>query len=215
MSQKARDRETLYEVEEVRSPGWLRRFFSQEHRARNLARANTAAALTVGSFVFLASWINNAWFLEPSGQLGDHADAALVFAGGRGERLETGIALAEAGRVDVLVVNRGGDFDSRSGGVVAEFCDNPPPHLEIVCLVAEPDNTRGEAQSFSRLANEQEWESVVVVSTDHHLVRAAIHVRRCFDGRVDSVPGEAPSSAKQIRHEWLGVIHSLVIDRSC
>lgn len=195
--------------------GRWRRFVAPDRRLRNLLWLNLAAALSIVAFVSLSIWLTNHWFLEPADDNPDYADAALVFAGGRGERLETAIALAEAGRVDTLVVNRGGDFDSRSGVVVKEFCDNPPDELVVVCLVAEPDNTRGEASSFSRLAEEQGWASVVVVSTDHHTTRAAIHVRHCFDGDVYAVPAPAPTSRDQVRHEWLGVVHSLVVDRSC
>ena len=185
--------------------------------ARRALLLRIAVCLVGGVMLFLliAGGLTLRWFVYPKSQVPEHADAVFVFAGGRGERLATGRALVEDGVADVLVVNRGTDFDSRAGTAVKELCDNPPESIAVECFVAEPDNTQGEAASFARLAHERGWTSVIAVSTDHHLRRAKIWVERCFDGDVYGVIGDAPTSRKQVEHEWLGVLDALLVSRSC
>ena len=171
------------------------------------------------NFVFaslaLFAFLTYSWFVEPTDNRPDHADAVFVFAGGRGERLQTGIQLMEDGIADHLLINMGTDFDSRAGSVVKEFCDNRPASMDVICIEAYPDSTEGEAESFSRVAEAQGWKSVVVVSTDHHLRRATLWTDRCFSGAVYSVQGDAPTSKKQVEHEWLGMLAGLLVDRDC
>lgn len=173
-----------------------------------VASALVGFALLVGALTII-------WFVKPTSNVPDHADAAVVYAGGRGERLQIARGLAEDGIVDALVINAGTDFDSRAGVWVEEFCESPPEDLDVRCIVASPDSTQGEGASFARYAEEQGWTSLIAVSTDHHLKRAELSLARCFDGDVYRASGSAPTSFRQVRHEWAAVIASYTFDRDC
>ncbi len=179
---------------------------------RRLAIAVAALTLLVA---FLLVYLTLAWFVNPSSDDPGRADAAVVYAGGRGERLDVALALARDGIVDAVLINEGVGFDSRAGEGVAAICANPPEDLDVRCIVATPDSTRGEGASFARYSESQGWDSLVAVSTDHHLRRAELWLGRCFDGEVYGVAGDAPTSTRQVRHEWMALIAGYVVDRSC
>lgn len=154
--------------------------------------------------------------IVPPERIPSEADAALVFAGGSGERLEVADEFFRSGVVDAIAVNRAVGFDSSAGDAVRAYCDRfEETETGVHCLVALPDSTKGEAQSFASLAEEMGWESVLVVSSDHHLARAVMWVDRCFDGEVFSVAATARTKSRQVRHEWLALLHGHLLDRSC
>lgn len=138
-------------------------------------------------------------------------DAVVVFAGGRGERLKRGLDLIRGGTASVLVLSQTGVRYS----AVDELCANPPSNFEVVCFSGSVNSTRGEAQAVSELANERRWSSLSLVTTDHHLVRSVRWLRRCFSGRVDPVAAFAPTSVRDIVHEWLGTVAQYTMQRQC
>lgn len=66
---------------------------------------------------------------------------------------------------------------------VYEVCEEPG----VTCLAPDPETTQGEAIVFTRLAEQQGWESVTVVSQTSHLPRIRILVDRCYSGTVRAV----------------------------
>lgn len=125
------------------------------------------------------------------------ADAVVVLFGGRG-RLPVGIELVERGVAPVLVVSQGRDRRWRSPGL----CDRRD--ISVLCPVADEESTRGEARLIGRLAREQGWDSLVVVSSRFHLFRARLLIHRCYDGRLAMV-GARPRAWRlpyEIAWEW-------------
>jgi uncharacterized SAM-binding protein YcdF (DUF218 family) len=51
-----------------------------------------------------------------------------------------------------------------------------------LCFRADPYSTRGEARAIARLAAQHHWRLVDVVTSQYHVFRARILIRRCFHG---------------------------------
>ena len=140
------------------------------------------------------------------------ADGVIVLAGD-GSRIPIAVGLVERGVASTLVV--AGKPDTASG---VELCELPQPY-EVVCLRPTPDNTRTEARAAAQLAQDRDWQSVVLVTSKYHLARAGLHLRRCFGGTVhtygESPPYGAGFARRQIVHEWMGLVNATVLARGC
>jgi uncharacterized SAM-binding protein YcdF (DUF218 family) len=140
------------------------------------------------------------------------ADAVVVLAGD-GSRVPIAVGLMERGVAATLVFAGQPDVTADE-----ELCRLPQP-FEVVCLRPSPDNTRTEARATAELAEDRDWQSVVLVTSRYHLARAGLHLRRCFDGAVETY-GEPPPygpgfARRQIVHEWLALVHATVLARGC
>lgn len=150
----------------------------------------------------------------PAGQL-DEVDAVVVLSGGRGERLPVAVELVRTGVADTLAVSLGGvDWTGPVARAVRSACE-PGSSMNIVCLRAEPDKTRGEAARFGELARQSGWESLAIVTSDYHLLRSVKWFRRCFGPNVVGVPAESDKSIGLIIHEWLGMVAFYTLHRHC
>lgn len=134
--------------------------------------------VAAGSLVSLDSTV-----IDPPVEHRPHpADAILVLGGEPYQRFETGRELAARGIAPVLLISR--PLGPMPG--MDELC-GPLPGVEVRCFHADPWTTRGEARELGKLAREQGWRSVVVVSQRTHLARARHLVARCFEGEVQMV----------------------------
>lgn len=61
-----------------------------------------------------------------------------------------------------------------------DTCQEP----DVTCITPSPETTQGEAEAFSRLAQEHGWKSVTVVSQTSHVTRIRMLMGRCFPGTV-------------------------------
>lgn len=151
--------------------------------------------------------VNLRLFVFPASSTPGHADAVVVLAGGNGERLDRGLALVRRGVAPNLVVSNG----------PTELCSTRQA-FAVFCFRPDPDDTRGEAEAVSRLAAQQGWQHLVLVTSDYHAARAHLLLGRCFPGRIDvsvARSGKAPLPLLwAIGHEWGGLIES-AIHRSC
>ncbi len=101
---------------------------------------------------------------------------AIVVLGGRPNRLPLGLRLwRDAVAPTVVVFNEHGRGDD-----------------EHLYFRPEPYNTRGEARMTARLARENGWRSIVLVTSSYHVPRARMIFRRAFDGEIRTV--SAPPS---------------------
>jgi uncharacterized SAM-binding protein YcdF (DUF218 family) len=105
-------------------------------------------------------------------------DAVVVHAGGRGDRLQAGLTLMEAGASNTLVIMNG---TAEEWPEASALCGQAEPFL-VLCPDTNIENTVGEARALAELAEDQGWRAVVVVSSDYHLRRASILDRRCAEG---------------------------------
>ncbi|MGO1950357.1 MAG: hypothetical protein ACTH1D_12035 [Mycobacteriaceae bacterium] len=62
------------------------------------------------------------------------------------------------------------------------YC-GPLEGVEVHCFSPDPSTTRGEAQEFGRLAEDNGWDTAMVLSTGReHVERVRLYVERCWDG---------------------------------
>lgn len=172
--------------------------------------ALVAALLLIG--VGWAWRVASARVADPDMSLPDHADALLVFFGGE-ERVPFAAGLVDSGIADTLVINHGLK-DGRLAEDLSPLCDDPSLAYEVVCIVAEPSDTAGEARVFSELAVERGWSSVVVVTSDFHVERARFHLEQCFDGDIHA-QGVDTGTSRSERRETLKLLVAWIIGRGC
>ena len=173
-------------------------------------------ALGAVALTFLVlSW---RWMLRPASSSVEDAptaDAVVMFAGGRRERLATSLALVDAGKAAILVIPNG---TTPGWGRANRLCADPG-NIEVHCPDPDPDNTRGEARVIALLAEEQGWESLLLVTSTYHVSRAELLLDRCFDGTVTPVaasPDLDPVTWMfRVGHEWLGHAEARLLARGC
>jgi uncharacterized SAM-binding protein YcdF (DUF218 family) len=111
------------------------------------------------------------------------ADALVVLAGGRGERLNKANRLLQQDAAPTLVISNGRDTRWPAAN---RLCASHQ-RFEVLCPQPHPDTTRGEARMVRDLATQRGWRSVVVVTSTYHARRARLLLGRCFDGQLQVV----------------------------
>jgi uncharacterized SAM-binding protein YcdF (DUF218 family) len=112
------------------------------------------------------------------------ADAVVVLAGGLNSRLDPAIALMRRQIAPVLAISSA--FHDTSWKKAQRLCrgDLGPTRYDVLCFNAKPNSTQGEARTVARLAREQGWKRIVVVTSTFHVTRARMLFRRCWDGKL-------------------------------
>jgi uncharacterized SAM-binding protein YcdF (DUF218 family) len=135
------------------------------------------------------------------------ADAVVVLSGTK-QRLPVGQRLVAEGYARVLVVSRSVDPNARE----RRACRGG-----ALCFRADPYSTRGEARAIARLAAEHHWQTVDVVTSEFHVFRARILIRRCYRGALRMIG--APEPRWRIPYdavkESLKLTYQEVFARSC
>ena len=65
---------------------------------------------------------------------------------------------------------------------LADLCEHQHYSFAVSCFEPEPATTAGEARELSRLATEEGWRRVIVVTFRPHVSRARYILKQCFDG---------------------------------
>jgi uncharacterized SAM-binding protein YcdF (DUF218 family) len=174
-------------------------------RTRRALLVTGVAILVVLGLAVVA--LNLRLFVFPASSTPAHADAVVVLAGGDGERLDKGLELVRGGLAPNLVVSTGPD----------RLCTNHY-EFEVYCFLPDPDDTRGEAEAIGRIAAQEGWHRLVLVTSEYHATRARLLLERCFGGTVDvstAHSGNGPISLLwAIGHEWGGLVEA-ALHRSC
>jgi uncharacterized SAM-binding protein YcdF (DUF218 family) len=170
----------------------------------------------LGALVLVAAWLATSAYLfiwPPDDPVGK-ADAIVVLGPGpHGERLRKAKELLRRRVAPVLVASVP---DADKGWVeLRAMCEQG----RATCFRARPHTTRGEARQVARWARRRSWNSLVVVTSRYHVVRARLVYGRCFDGSL-MVVGAPPSRepievVERTLHEWGGLINSLAFERGC
>ncbi len=121
------------------------------------------------------------FLLHPQDGLPRKADAVFVLAGGR-SRLPVALNLMAHKVAPTLVVSE----DSQSDDPARyQLCHGPrPKRYTLVCRVAAPFSTRGEARVIAGLVEAKGWVEVVVVSSRYQLYRAKVLINRCTNANL-------------------------------
>ena len=148
-------------------------------------------------------------FVWPTEGMPPRVDAIVMLAG-PGNRLPVALWLAREKRAPLLVVSEG--WQGYGGP-----CPPAVPGVKLVCFDPDPGDTRGEAEFAGRLAREDHWSSVVLVTTTSQDTRARILFGRCFGGTVYvmTAPESLSSWPYEIAYQWGALVKALVLYRSC
>jgi uncharacterized SAM-binding protein YcdF (DUF218 family) len=154
-------------------------------------------------------------FIWPATDSVDHVDAVVLFAGGRGERLQLAEQLMEDGVAPNLVIPNGETAEWLEGN---RACTEDRPY-NVRCLRPDPDTTVGEARAIAALANDESWDTLLVVTSSYQLTRARLLLDRCFDGDVFTARAQPDLGwigwAARIGHEWLAWSRAVTVRRGC
>ncbi|MFW0795319.1 YdcF family protein [Gordonia sp. CPCC 205515] len=124
------------------------------------------------------------------------ADAIFVLGGSGYDRYKVGFELEEQGWAPTLVVsNPNGPRDPW----LWSYCHEPHADLDLRCFVPDPAATRGEAEELQRLAEQFDWQAVIVVTYRPHVSRARYILQKCYDGELIMVPSRTRISV----WEWI------------
>lgn len=164
--------------------------------------------------IFFAVITARMFVWPPTDEVGT-VDAVVIFAGGRGERLQLAEKLMDQGVAPVLVIPNGLVPGWQQG---SRACTEDRPY-QVRCLWPDPDTTRGEARVIAALAEENSWETLLAVTSSYQLSRAGWLLSRCFEGEVLTTraqPELGPLEwAERIGHEWLAWSRAATVERDC
>jgi uncharacterized SAM-binding protein YcdF (DUF218 family) len=142
-----------------------------------------AAALV---FVLIAA-LGYPFYVEPQVDPLRRADAIFVLGGADYERYPYGLELALAGYAPHIVMSYSGAQDTW----LTDLCTHQRYDFDVSCFEPDPATTRGEARELARLAEANNWHSVIVVTFTPHISRARWILERCYDGEL--IMAESPS----------------------
>ena len=136
-------------------------------------------------------------------------DAIVVLAGSR-TRLPVALELFHRRVAPALAVSEDAHDKRRR-----RLCRQPP--RGVVCFLAAPYSTQGEARAVARLARERDWHSLAVVSSRFHLFRVRLLFRRCTGARIELVPAPVIwwTWPLAIGSEWAKLAVAETTRRSC
>jgi uncharacterized SAM-binding protein YcdF (DUF218 family) len=153
----------------------------------------------------------------------DHADALIVLSDDNfyADRATRAAELFREGKAPVIVAS--GRRLRPSAGIVElmehDLVERGVPREKILRVSHDADNTREEAETLARVAEEKKWHSVIVVTSNYHTRRARYIFRRVFprgieisvasarDGEFDPRAWwEKRKSTKELMREFAGMV---------
>lgn len=146
------------------------------------------------AFVAVLWFLGFAWFtIALPGPLESATDDAAIVPTGAAGRIEHGIELLEAGKVNVMLVT-GVDPEVRPNEFAVQF-EVPPTLMECcITLGSLAVDTRGNATETAEWLAEHKFSSIRLVTSDWHMRRARIELARTVPDdliiRADAVPTE-------------------------
>lgn len=154
-----------------------------------------------------------ALFVVHHGDKPIRANAVFVLSGSR-KRLPVGVKLVREGYAPLLVVSRtlqGGPSELETRACTHKL------DLRVLCVSAKPYSTMGEAELLARLATERGWRAVDVVTSEYHVIRARILMKRCFHGQLAVVgaPDELTLLVPDMVLESVKLVYHELFRRAC
>lgn len=159
----------------------------------------------LAALVVLVVVLTDRWFVHPDVDDPGVADAIFVL-GGQGDRESFAVDLARDGAASLVVYSSVylEQYDSWAADPCNEWRRSEfPAAITFVCVEADPATTRGEARLLRDLAEESDWDTVVVVASTDQITRARRLIGRCWDGEVRLTgPDHSGHWAMRALYEW-------------
>lgn len=172
----------------------------------------TAAALIA---LTLAAVIFTAWIVFPPNESSEKADVVMVIAGASDGRHELGADIVkDLGIKNFVVSNPAGSKDKKG----YSHCrgEDKPDGVNAWCLDPYPVTTAGEAMTFDKLARQEGWNSVILVTNRPHSRRVNYFFNSCtdLDVNVANVRELNPRALRrQVMHEAGGFMKFWILNQ--
>ncbi|MGB7361805.1 MAG: YdcF family protein [Rhodococcus sp. (in: high G+C Gram-positive bacteria)] len=169
----------------------------QKDKTERRSRRRKRIGLGLVGFVAAAAAIGWEPYVSPQMEQPSQADAIVVLGGDHDGREEYALGLAEQGYAPQVVFS-----DPYTGRGVGPYSDgeymtnlcNGTYDFTVTCFVPDPSTTRGEGREIRALAEEQNWQHVLVVTFRPHVSRSRYILNKCWDGNMTVLasPTEIP-----------------------
>lgn len=145
--------------------------------------ARNSRRLIAVAVVFLCVIAVLGWpvYVRPQTDVPRGADAIFVLGGGGDEPYTLALEYALEGYAGHVVFSNPNGADAVW---LVDLCEHRRYPFEVSCIEPDPPTTRGEARALRRLAEINQWHSVMVITWVPHISRARWIIRRCFDGEL-------------------------------
>lgn len=153
--------------------------------------------------------------LFPAEDAPGRADAVVVLSGSKHARLDRALEVMRDRVAPVLVISAGMD---RRRPEANRLCKaGHGQGFRVLCFEPDPDSTRGEAEEVGRLARENAWRRVLLVTSRFHVTRARMLFDRCIAGDVDAIGVTYTwwSVPAHVAGEWAKLAYASIFARDC
>ena len=156
--------------------------------------------VAVAGLLVLVGFAGYPVYVRPQIDTLRRADAILVVGGDAPRaRYRYGLELARQGWAPHLVL-------SNPSGQVDRACARRDERFTTQCFEPDPPTTLGEARELRRLAHENGWRTVIVVTYPPHVSRARYIIGKCFDGEL--IMAASPGRLSALGWAWMYVYQS-------
>lgn len=172
--------------------------------------------IVTGISALVVAWLIACYFffIRPSVDRPQHADAVIVLAGAS-DRLPVARKLINNGVAPILVLSNSIGSGNEPANEQCQAASGP----NVICFTPTPPDTRGEAAAIAKLVAQHGWKSIVVVTSTYHITRARILVKQATSIKVSMVASKPKGSFAQwawwLVHESGGLIDAVVARSEC
>lgn len=136
------------------------------------------------SFAVMGSLIGvgTVLFAFPALDLPARSDAVVVLGPPTVQRLVKAQEMVDDDLAETIVISVPADYAESSRHPRLQGLCAGDTDYDVVCLTPDPFTTQGEARLTQALMTENDWTSVIVVTSVTHVTRARLLFDRCFAG---------------------------------
>jgi len=174
-------------------------------------RSRVVVTLVVVALVLALCALTLRLFVYPDVNAPVRSDAIVVLGGNGAGSDDEGIALAKEGYAPTIAFSLSPTLPC--GHSLARV-----PTERVLCFVAYPRTTQGEARSIAHLAALNHWHQVIVVVPTPQATRARLRIGRCYPGQLVEVGVPPPGFWAWVRgigYEWGALMKALVLQPGC
>jgi uncharacterized SAM-binding protein YcdF (DUF218 family) len=132
-----------------------------------------------------------------------HGDAIVVLGPpDTGDRISRAFTLAEQGYASHVLISVIANVAERTPAA-RRACSQPQQRFTVQCFVPDPSTTQGEAREIRRLADQNGWHTVMVITSTYHISRARMIIKRCYHDELAMIEAQRRPSATEWPYQFL------------